>query len=492
MTDSTRTASPVDTRSADDRLRSLLAAWDVEVGDDPEELVPAVVGVLVDGPLVRSWQALAFVTARIPLSSDVVTFRRRAILNGWEETLRDTLVSAEALEFPERRVRAVVDAFVVDVHDTCRTTKITGIQRVVRETVRRWHRDHDVQFIAWDEDGTALRTLSDWETNSLLGLPGEVEGEDDDLDEVLVPIGGSFVATELVAETWRSARLESIVHHSGLEVDVIGYDAVPMTSSETSSEGIAMQYPLYLQAISRVSRIGAISGAAADEFGGWAHMLGSTGLEGPDVRHIPLAAEVRAPSVDDRDEARRVLGIVPERPTVLVVGSHEPRKNHLAVVQAAKTAWARGYDFTLAFIGGASWSSERFHDEIEALHEAKRPVVLISKATDELLAAAYDVADFTLFPSLHEGFGLPVAESLALGTPVITTQYGSMKEIIEAGGGGILVDPRSDASITDALVLLLTDTPLLARLAAEARARTIRTWDAWAADLWAYFHEVVA
>lgn len=491
MSDSTRTASPVDTRHADDRLRALLAAWGVTAGADPESLVPAVAAGLDSGPLERSWQALAFATARIPLASDVVTFRRRAILNGWEETLRDTLVSSEALEFPERRVRALVDAFVVDVHDTCRTTKITGIQRVVRETVRRWHRDHDVAFVAWDDEGTALRPLSDWETNSLLGLDGPVDGDDAELDEVLVPVGGAFVATELVAETWRSARLESLVAHSGLDVDVIGYDAVPMTSSETSSEGIAKQYPLYLQAISRVDRIGAISGAAAEEFAGWAHMLGSSGLRGPDVRHIPLAAEVRAPSSADRDEARRALGVVPERPTVLVVGSHEPRKNHLAVLQAAKTAWASGHEFTLAFLGGASWSSERFHDEIEALREAKRPVVLISKATDELLAAAYDVADFTLFPSLHEGFGLPVAESLALGTPVITSQYGSMREIIEAGGGGLLVDPRSDPSITDALVTLLTDAPLLARLAAEARARTVRTWDAWAAELWAYFHEPV-
>lgn len=492
MTDSTRTASPVDTRNADDRLRSLLEAWGVEAAADAEGLVPAVADALDRGGRDRAWQALAFITARIPLAGDVVAFRRNAILDGWEETIRDALVSAEALEFPERRVRALADAVVVDVHDTCRTTKITGIQRVVRETVRRWHRDHPLEFVAWDEDGTALRPLSDWETNSLLGLPGAVDGDDAELDEVVVPVGGTFVVTELVAETWRSARLESIVQHSGLEVDVIGYDAVPMTSSETSSEGIAGQYPLYLQAISRVDRIGAISGAAAAEFAGWAHMLGSTGITGPDVRHVPLAAEVAPPTAAERDEARRALGVVPERPTVLVVGSHEPRKNHLAVLQAAKNAWARGLDFTLVFIGGASWSSERFHDEIEALHAAKRPVVLISKATDALLGAAYDVADFTLFPSLHEGFGLPVAESLALGTPVITSQYGSMKEIIDAGGGGILVDPRSDASVTDALVQLLTDAPLLRRLAEEARSREVRTWDAWAAELWDYFRSPLA
>ncbi|MCU1526589.1 MAG: glycosyltransferase family 1 protein, partial [Frondihabitans sp.] len=471
------------------RLGTLLRVWDpaVTAKTDKRIVTAAVAALKTDSGSARVWQTLATITARIPLSEEVMTFQRRVILNGVDETLSEALDSAAAAEHPERIVRFVRDAVVVDVHDTSRTTKITGIQRVVRETVRRWNRDHEVAFIAWSDDESALRGLSDWEVNSLLGLPGPVEGDDSDSLEVIVPIDSTYVVTELVAETWRSALLQSIVTHSGLTVDVIGYDAVPMTSSETSSDGIAAQYPLYLQAISRVARIGAISGAAAAEFAGWAHMLGSTGLPGPDVRHVPLAAEVEPSTPASRDEARRTLGVVPERPTVLVVGSHEPRKNHLAVVQAAKMAWASGHEFTLAFIGGASWSSKRFHNEIASLQEAKRPVTLVSKATDELLAAAYDVADFTLFPSLHEGFGLPVAESLALGTPVITSQYGSMKEIIDAGGGGILVDPRDDRSITEALERLLTDRALLAHLADEARARPIRTWDAYAADLWHYF-----
>ncbi|ARC57424.1 D-inositol 3-phosphate glycosyltransferase [Frondihabitans sp. 762G35] len=502
MTDA-RTTNTTDTEEATlavvARLSTLLRAWRPGDDDSPRsapraEVVDAIVRELEATPSsARLWQVLAAATARIPSSADFLRFERRAVINGLRETLEEAVDSDAALEFPERSLVTVEGPAVIEVHDTSRTTKITGIQRVVRETVRRFHRDHDVLFVAWTDDATALRRLSDWETNSLLGLPGPVEGDDQEVaTEILLPLSSPFVVSELVAETWRTVRLESIVAHAGLEVDVIGYDAVPMTSGETSHDGISGQYPLYLQSISRSTRIGAISSAAAAEFSGWRHMLGSTGLSGPDVRHVALAAEVEPSTPESRDEARRALGVDPSRPTVLVVGSHEPRKNHLAVVQAARSAWAQGHEFTLAFIGGASWSSDRFHEAIEALQAEKRPVTLVSRATDELLAAAYDVADFTLFPSLHEGFGLPVAESLALGTPVITSGYGSMKEIIDLGGGGLLVDPRDDRSITDALIRLLTDRALLARLGDEARARTVRTWDAYAADLWEYFHAPVA
>ena len=88
-----------------------------------------------------------------------------------------------------------------------------------------------------------------------------------------------------------------------------------------------------------------------------------------------------------------------------------------------------------------------------------------------------------MFPSLNEGFGLPVAEALACGTPTITSGYGAMAEIAE-GGGAVLVDPRDDRSIADALRRVLTDDAEHARLAAEALARPSRTWDDYARDAW--------
>ena len=94
-------------------------------------------------------------------------------------------------------------------------------------------------------------------------------------------------------------------------------------------------------------------------------------------------------------------------------------------------------------------------------------------------------ARFTVFPSINEGYGLPVAESLACGTPVVTSDYGTMKEIADAGGGALLVDPRDDHSIADGMRRLLTDDTLLAELTAQATSRTPRTWDQYAEETWA-------
>jgi glycosyltransferase involved in cell wall biosynthesis len=89
----------------------------------------------------------------------------------------------------------------------------------------------------------------------------------------------------------------------------------------------------------------------------------------------------------------------------------------------------------------------------------------------------------TLFPSLHEGYGLPVAESLAAGTPVITSNFGSTAEI-GADGGCVLVDPRDDDELTAAMRRVLTDEKYMATLRKQIAKRSHRTWSEYAEALW--------
>jgi glycosyltransferase involved in cell wall biosynthesis len=102
---------------------------------------------------------------------------------------------------------------------------------------------------------------------------------------------------------------------------------------------------------------------------------------------------------------------------------------------------------------------------------------------DSMLWAAYRLARCMVFPSLNEGFGLPIAEALSCGTPVVTSNYGSMAEIA-ADGGALLVDPRDDYSIAAGIRTVLTDDEVHRRLATEARARPRRTWEQYAGDVW--------
>jgi glycosyltransferase involved in cell wall biosynthesis len=96
---------------------------------------------------------------------------------------------------------------------------------------------------------------------------------------------------------------------------------------------------------------------------------------------------------------------------------------------------------------------------------------------------AYRTARFSVLPSLHEGYGLPVAESLAWGTPVITTSYGSTQQVASSGGA-LLIDPRDDEALVHAMRRLLTDDHLLRTLQQQARNRPTRTWEQYASELW--------
>ncbi len=96
-----------------------------------------------------------------------------------------------------------------------------------------------------------------------------------------------------------------------------------------------------------------------------------------------------------------------------------------------------------------------------------------------------------VFPSLYEGFGLPVLEAMACGTPVITSNITAMPEV--AGDAAILVDPLDVASITDAIERIVTDGALRTKLAAKGLERAkVCSWDSVAAKVQNVLNDVVA
>jgi glycosyltransferase involved in cell wall biosynthesis len=216
-------------------------------------------------------------------------------------------------------------------------------------------------------------------------------------------------------------------------------------------------------------------------------MVHSQGLDGPQVLPHLLPAEV--PAVDDVAlQATHDLLALDDLPVVLAVGSHEPRKNHVPVLHAAEHLWRAGIPFHLVFIGGSGWRSDRFHALVDRLREAGRPVQVLRNQPEDVLFAAYRLARFMVFPSLAEGFGLPLVEALLSGTPVITSNYGAMAEVA-AAGGALTVDPRDTDAIEAAMRLLLTDEVAFARVRDEARALRWKTWDEYAAETWRYLVE---
>jgi glycosyltransferase involved in cell wall biosynthesis len=152
------------------------------------------------------------------------------------------------------------------------------------------------------------------------------------------------------------------------------------------------------------------------------------------------------------------------------------------VLHSAENLWREGLEFSLQFIGAGGWG-EAFPDRVDELRRAGRPVTVRTAVTEDELEEAYATAAFTVFPSLHEGYGLPVVESLSRGTPVITTGYGSTGEIASRGGA-VTVDPRDAGELADAMRRLLRDPDALAALCAEIPERPLRDWKNYADELW--------
>ena len=473
-------------RAINQRIAVLLDALGAPPVTEPSTGAAVVALIQALTPLShdRAWLMLAVVGGRLPGSDEVVSAARTAESDGMIAALRLAIWSGPTPRLldsgPFLPVEVIRDAVIIDVHHTAQVTFATGIQRVTRESTRRWIQANPATLIGWHRDRAALRALTPAEVRrACWGGPEVVEPV---AGPILVPINCTYLLPELATEIARLDALQSLGHYSTNRFRVIGYDMCPITVPETCGPAMPAAFARNLAAVRYADVVATISAAAAVEYQGWADMLPQIGLVGPRITPclLPNESAESSPQSLVAGADRLLIGGLP---MILVVGSHEPRKNHLAILHAAELLWRRGLRFSLTFIGGNSWGSDQFVSTLRSLQLRGRPIESISAANDELLWSAYRLARFTVFPSLNEGFGLPIVESIACGTPVITSAFGSMREIAGTGGA-LLVDPRDDHALAEAMRLLLTDETELARLATEADRRPLRTWDTYAAQTW--------
>jgi glycosyltransferase involved in cell wall biosynthesis len=161
------------------------------------------------------------------------------------------------------------------------------------------------------------------------------------------------------------------------------------------------------------------------------------------------------------------------RPFVLFVGNLEPRKNLPRLIEAFARLKARGSagpaaDVQLVLGGTPAWLYHPIFRTVEA-HGLTGEVVFTGYVPAAELPALYAAARCFVFPSVYEGFGLPVLEAMAAGTPVVASRAGAIPEV--AGDAALLVDAARPAELAEALAAVLTDPALHARLAAAGRAR---------------------
>jgi glycosyltransferase involved in cell wall biosynthesis len=203
---------------------------------------------------------------------------------------------------------------------------------------------------------------------------------------------------------------------------------------------------------------------------------------------IPEAAGPQYQRVDDDALGRMRWKYHLPSDYILSVGSLEPGKNRPRLIRASARLRDEGVDVPLVIAGQRAW---RYEGEAELVRELglREHVRFLGYVPDEDMPSLYAGATLLAFPSLYEGFGLPVLEAMACGTPVVTSNVSATAEA--AGDAARLVDPTDLDALTDALRVVLSDPSVRFELQARGLERAAQfSWERAARETLAVYEAV--
>ncbi len=281
-------------------------------------------------------------------------------------------------------------------------------------------------------------------------------------------VGGAFWAHPRCVSAYESAA------RAGCEVVVLFHDVFPLTVPDLADENCR---PLYERMLRLRSRALTVSQHSRDQIERVRREIGAE-MDLPPAMVTPLAHEFsQTPRnfVGGESPTARLAALEPTGPFVLCVGTVEPRKNQLALIGLwERLSSTMGSDWPrLVVAGKVGWRAD---EVVQALrrHDPAGPCVWIETPTDEELAWLYARARFTVFPSLAEGWGLPIGESLWFGKPCVASNVDSMPEV--GGDLCLYADPRDIDSFAGPIVRLVRDEDFYRGAVASIRAAPLRTW----------------
>ena len=422
------------------------------------------------------------------LAPDRIAAFREAF--SWARTLAVYHSAAEDAVAKEKTLSAPERLLFVDVTNASRDTANSGVVRVARRLSAELQKQDAarVLFIYWEAEAGGYRFVSGAREDLLAGYSGPVAGVGRLFDGAREPTPedllqcapgragreATLLLAEFIMDGGTAARVDWARAH-GMKTAAILYDLIPIDYPHLCGPDVCAAAPAYLEALSRVDSIIAISAYSLGRFDDY---LRRRGLSLPPARaaawlpgQFGATARVRTPAPEP---ALRAISI-------LCVSTIEPRKNHRALLQAYRQARRAlpALDLRLVLIGNSYNGAEALADEVRAAIAQDATIDWRRAVSDEELTAAAKAADFTVYPSLVEGFGLPILESLWLGKPCICHDDGVMAELA-TGGGCLTVDMNDPAALARAIEQVTTDRSLRDRLSTEARARDIDGWPDYA------------
>jgi glycosyltransferase involved in cell wall biosynthesis len=311
----------------------------------------------------------------------------------------------------------------------------------------------------------------------LIGLP-----ENERLKFQLVPSHSPFARL-----VWEQAQFPGLLRHSGLDLlHSLHYTmplSHPLPQVVTLHDLTYFVYPQYhilpkryfFRNFIRLSgrkaeRLVAVSESTRQD------AIRLAGLAAEKIISAPLGVTAEFQPIRDLQRLQPIKEKyrLPSR-FILFVGLLEPRKNLITLLHAYRHIYQQIGDVRLVIVGRQGWKMRQTRQLLDSL--ALTPYVHFTGYVEQQdLPAIYNLADVFVYPSLYEGFGLPVLEALACGVPVITSEVSSMPEI--AGETALYFPPTDDLALAQVLLELLQDEEQRKALSIAGPKRAARfTWE---------------
>lgn len=284
-----------------------------------------------------------------------------------------------------------------------------------------------------------------------------------------------FVTSELFSEAERPGFGE-FVRSRRCRTAAIFADAIPMKHPHITWPHSVARHPHYMKMLAEFERVWAISAASREELlGYWKWM----GLERtPAVEVLPLGADF-----DGAERSTQIEGRTTEKRRLLCVGIIEPRKNQTFLLDVCAELWGGGLEFELHIVGRVNpHFGKPIVKRIRAMARRYPGLNYHEAASDELLARLYANVRATVFPTIAEGCGLPLLESLWRGVPCVCSDLPVLRENAD-GGGCVAVAVNDREAWATALRAVIESDALRGELVRAAVTRELPTWQAAAEEL---------
>lgn len=296
-------------------------------------------------------------------------------------------------------------------------------------------------------------------------------------DDVYVSLGTAW------NREWSTEVAERHADRGGKVIQMI-HDLVPVLRTDLHEGSVNSAFGRWLEKVARcTTQFVCVSQNTARDLAGY---LEARGLHTP-IRVTALAHEFKGQPRGARPplppDARPALRELEGQPFVICVGSVEGRKNGARLIDAWVQALAQTgrRDVTLVFSGRPGWLAEAFSAALARARQQGVRILVIEGCSDSDLAWLYSHAVFSAYPSLYEGWGLPVGESMWFDTPCVASNATSIPEV--GGPWARYHDPLDTQAMTAALVWALSRPEELESLRQAIRQAPLRRWQDHGRDL---------